>query len=163
MHPIIQWPTEPILDVFERCGGPTAPNIDRHTMEATVYAPVRALLAEKQYDGVFLGLRSEENEGRAKSVKFHGKIYRYRRDGVVRCLPLADWAYRDIWAYIILHGLPYNRVYDRMWDMPIPDQRVSYWAGETKARWGRFVFLKREYPDLWHAFVQRFPEVGAFC
>jgi phosphoadenosine phosphosulfate reductase len=162
-HPVLTWPTEPILDVFERLGGPTAPGIDRATMEATVYTPIRALLYENHYDGVFLGLRGRECEGRANSIKFHGRIYRYKRDGVLRCLPLADWDYRDVWSYIVSRGLPYNRVYDKMWDMPIPDQRVSYWAGETKARWGRWVFLKRHYPDLWNAFSERFPEIRAFC
>jgi phosphoadenosine phosphosulfate reductase len=162
-HTVIKWKTEPILDVFERLGGPTAPNIDFLTMEATVYAPIRALLAEKHYDGVFLGLQALESEGRAKSIKFHGKIYRYKRDGVLRCLPIADWDYRDVWGYIVSRGLCYNRVYDKMWDMAISEQRVSYWAGETKARWGRWVFLKRHYPDLWNAFAQRFPEVRSYC
>jgi hypothetical protein len=297
-HLVIRWPTEPILDVFERLGGPTTPNIDRATMEATVYAPVQALLTEKHYDGVFLGLRSSESEGRANSIKYHGRIYRYKRDGVLRCLPLADWEYRDVWclpfeteitttqgifqigeiveqerwrslavwgscgwtqihgvskqqgedfirvktpgatlvatkkhrvyttssgwkemqdltpddtliilkgtqefecvyekpieinreyrfapvydlqtgsgdffangvlvhnSYIVSRKLPYNRVYDNMWDMPIPDQRVSYWAGETKTRWGRWVLLKKHYPDLWNMFAERFSEVRAFC
>ncbi len=159
---IITWKTEPLLDTFARCGGPTAPGIGNATMESTVYAPLRSLFAEYHFDGVFLGLRAQESEGRSKSAQFHGSLYRYKRDGVLRCLPVATWTHQDIWAYIVSRNLDYNRVYDTMQDMPIADRRVSYWAGETKRRWGRWTFLKKHYPDLWNRFAERFPEVREY-
>ncbi len=162
-HIIIKWKTEPMLDTFERLGGPTAPGMGRATMESTVYKPVKALLEEYHFDGVFLGLRSDESEGRANTTKFHGSIYRYKRDGVTRCLPVAHWTFDDIWSYIISHDLDYNRAYDLMWDMPEEDRRISYWAGETKIRWGRWIFLKRFYPELFNRFAARFPEVREYC
>jgi phosphoadenosine phosphosulfate reductase len=160
---IIKWQTEPMLDTFERLGGPSAHGVENATMKSTVYDPLKDLLAEYHFDGVFLGLRKEESEGRSNSIKYHGSLYRYKRDDVLRCLPVAFFSYRDIWAYIVRYNIPYNRVYDKMWDMPIEDQRVSYWAGETKRRHGRFVFLKCEYPELWNRFVEKFPEVRQFC
>lgn len=162
-HNIIKWKTESLLDTFERCGGPTADGIGNATMESTVYTPIRSLLTEYGFDGVFLGLRSEESDGRAKTAKYHGSLYRYKRDGVLRCLPVINLCYRDVWSYIIEYKLKYNAVYDKMWDMPEEDRRVSYWAGETKVRWGRWVFLKQAYPELWNKFAERFPEVRAFC
>ena len=30
----------------------------------------------------------------------------------VECYPLRDWSWRDVWAYIAEHSLPYPRVYD---------------------------------------------------
>lgn len=161
-HTIIRWKTEPLLDTFERLGGPTAQGIGRATMESTVYAPVRSLLEAYSFDGVFLGLRSEESEGRKKSTQVHGSLYRYKRDGVLRCLPVAHWSYEDIWACIISQELDYNRAYDRMDMLPQEDRRISYWAGETKVRYGRWVWLKCEYPDLFNRFAQRFPEVREF-
>ncbi len=162
-HKIIKWKTEPMLDTFERLGGPNAPGIERATMESTVYQPIKALLEEHHFDGVILGLRSEESEGRAKTAKYHGTVYQYKRDDVVRCLPVAHFSYRDIWAYIVSRNLRYNRVYDKMWGLDPENQRVSYWAGETKRTYGRFVFLKQFYPELFNQFAKRFPEVREYC
>jgi phosphoadenosine phosphosulfate reductase len=162
-HTIIKWQTEPMLDTFERLGGPNAKGIENATMKSTVYEPLKAMLEHYQFDGVFLGLRSEESEGRAKTAKYHGTLYQYKRDDVWRCLPVAYFSYLDIWAYIISHNLPYNRVYDKMWELPIEDQRVSYYAGETKRCHGRWVFLRQHYVELWNKFSEKFPEVREYC
>jgi 3'-phosphoadenosine 5'-phosphosulfate sulfotransferase (PAPS reductase)/FAD synthetase len=161
-HHIITWPCEPMLDTFARCGGPTAPGIDHATMESTVYAPIRSLLEEYPFDGVFLGLRAEESEGRAMNKRVRGSIYRYKRDDILACTPVVHLTYRDIWAYIVEHGLTYNRIYDLMWDLPEEDQRVSYWAGETKRSAGRWVWLRKNHPELFNRFAERFPEVRGF-
>lgn len=161
-HAIIKWTCEPLLDTFARCGGPTTPGIGRATMESTVYAPIRSLLEEHHFDGVFLGLRAEESEGRAKNRQVRGSIYRYKRDDILACTPVAHLTYRDIWAYIVEHGLTYNRIYDLMWDLPEEDQRVSYWAGETKVMAGRWVWLRKNHPELFNRFAERFPEVRSF-
>lgn len=161
-RPIIRFQTEPLLDTFARLGGPTAAGIEQATMESTVYAPIKALLATHHFDGVFLGLRAAESYGRRKSAQVHGSLYRYQRDGVLRALPVARFTYEDIWAYIVSRGIDYNAVYDRMWDMPEEDRRVSYWAGETKRTHGRWAFLRAHYSDLFNRFAERFPEVRQF-
>jgi len=54
-------------------------------------------------------------------------------------------------------------VYDRMWDMPEREQRVSYWAGETNRENGRYVWLKRHYPELWNRLAAELPDVRAYA
>lgn len=125
-------------------------------------AILSALRRDPQVCVMLMRIQKEESEGRAMTARFHGLLYRYKRDSVLRCLPVATWSYRDIWAYITLHHIDYNRVYDRMWDLPTEDQRVSYWAGETKRRWGRFVWLRLHSPELFNRFAERFPEVRNF-
>lgn len=159
---VIRWKTEPLLETFARYGGPSVRGVGKATMESTVYAPIRTLLEAHHFDGVFLGLRSQESEGRALSAKYHGTLYQYTRDEVWRCLPVADWSHQDVWAYIVSRDLDYNRVYDKMEDMPIDDRRVSYWAGTTKIRHGRWTFLKQHYPELFMRFAQQFPEAREF-
>ena len=161
-YSLIKWKCEPLLDTFARYGGPTAKGVEQATMESTVYTPVRALLETYQFDGVFLGLRSQESEGRAKTRKFHGTLYRYKRDNVLRCLPVADWNFSDVWAYIVANDIDYNRAYDKMWSLPERERRISYWAGETQRRGGRWVFLKQEYPELFNRFAARFPDVREY-
>jgi phosphoadenosine phosphosulfate reductase len=160
---IIYKTDEPLLDTFERFGGfEGGPALERETMKTTVYGPVRRLIAEYGFDGVAYGLRAEESHGRAMNAYVRGAVFRYKRDGVLACQPIWDWTYEDVWTYISSNNLPYCGVYDKMWSMPIEDQRLSYWAGETKRRWGRWAWLKKNYPDLWFKFAARFPEARLY-
>lgn len=158
-HTIIRWKTEPLLETFQKHGGPTAHGIGRRTMDSTVYQPLRGLAHRYRFDLSFIGLRAGESKGRFRLIKSRGELF-LRKDGVWECLPVGWWTHWDIWAYILSNGVDYNRAYDKMLDMPIEDQRISYWAGETKAAAGRYVFLKRHYLGLYNQLVDMFPEVG---
>lgn len=154
---------EPILDTFRRFGGFDAGSeLERETMRTTVWEPIKALIAEYRFDGVVYGLRAEESYGREMHAKYRGAVFRYKRDGLWGCQPIHDWGYNDVWAYIASNDVPYCGVYDKMWDMPEEDQRLSYWAGETKRRWGRWAWLKRNYPELFNRFAAEFPEVRCY-
>lgn len=150
---------EPLLDTFERFGGfDGGAALERETMRTTVWEPIERLVAQYHFDGVAYGLRAEESQGRAMHAKFRGAVFQYKRDGLWGCQPIHDWMYDDVWAYIVSNDIPYCGVYDRMWDMPEANQRLSYWAGSTKRRWGRWAWLKRNYPELFNRFATRFPE-----
>jgi 3'-phosphoadenosine 5'-phosphosulfate sulfotransferase (PAPS reductase)/FAD synthetase len=161
-RPIERWPCQDFLDLLAAAGGPDAPGIEQATMAGTVYRPVRALLAARGYDAVFLGLRGAESPARSLLVRTRGLLFSRATDGLLECLPLGRWSDRDVWAAIFAGGLDYNRAYDRMADLPPAQRRLSYWAGETSRRYGRWVWLRRHYPALWARFVQRFPEVARF-
>lgn len=161
---VIVYPAlEPLLKTFKRFGGfGGGAELERETMHTTVYEPIKRLIAEYGFDGVAYGLRAEESHGRAMHARARGAVFQYKRDGLWACQPIHDWLYDDVWAFIVTNDLPHCGVYDKMWDMPQEDQRLSYWAGETKRRWGRWAFLKRNYPDLFNHFAAEFPEVRNF-
>lgn len=156
---------EPILDTFRRFGGFEAgPELERETMRTTVWEPIKRLIAEYGFDGVALGLRAEENpSSRGKLAQYRGAIFQYRRDGLWACQPIHDWEYNDVWAYIVSNDLDYCGAYDKLWGAPEEDQRLSYWAGETKRRWGRWAWLKRNYPELFNQFAAEFPDVRNYA
>lgn len=149
---------EPILDTLARHGLEGGAALERATMRSTVWGPIRRLVEARGFDGVALGLRAEESHGRRMNAQVRGAIYQYKRDGLWACQPIWDWSYDDVWAYIVSAELPYCAVYDRLWDAPEADQRLSYWAGETKRRHGRYAWLKRNYPELFNELAARIPE-----
>lgn len=154
---------EPFLDTLERFGLDANPKqLDRATMQSTVWGPIRRLLEEYQFDGVAYGLRADECRGRAMHAYKRGGVFQYKRDDTWGCQPIWDWTYNDVWAFIVTQNLPYCGTYDRMWDMPEEDQRVSYWAGETKRTYGRYAWLKRNYPELFRKLAIRIPEVNSY-
>lgn len=156
----LRYPTsEPFLDTLRRFGLDGGTDLDRQTMRSTVYEPVRRLLANYGYDGCAYGIRAAESHGRRQSVRFHNLVFYSKQYQAWQCQPVGWWSYNDVWAYIVSNALPYAGTYDRMWDMPEVDQRVSYWAGETKRRHGRYAWLKRNYPELWNKLAAALPEV----
>lgn len=160
---LIAFPTdEPILDTLVRHGLDGGAGLERATMQSTVWGPIKRLVETYHFDGVALGLRAQEAYGRKMNAYVRGSIYQYKRDGLWACQPIWDWSYNDVWAYIVTNNLDYCGVYDRMWDMPEEDQRLSYWAGETKRRWGRYAWLRRNYPELFNQLAARLPEVRAY-
>jgi len=161
---LILFPTkESLLDTFRRFGKISGgAELERETMRTTVYEPIKRLGKLYNFDGMAYGLRSEESRGRKISARINGAIFRHKRDKVLACQPIHDWTYNDVWAYITSHNIAYCMAYDKMWDMPKEDQRLSYWAGETKRRQGRWAWLKRNYPELFNRFAAEFPEVRCY-
>ena len=66
---------------------------------------LNSVTKERGWDGVFLGLRQEESIKRKIRAKefFNGS----------ECYPLANWTWKDVWAYIVSNNLPYPSIYDR--------------------------------------------------
>lgn len=159
----IRYPTdEPFLDTLERYGVHGGSDLENATMKTTVYGPVRRFLADYPHDGCAYGLRQEESRGRRMNGRTKGGVFWSKAYGVWMCQPIHQWSYNDVWAYIVSHNIPYCGTYDRMWEMPEREQRISYWAGETNRQYGRWAWLKRHYPDLYLQFRQRFPGASSY-
>lgn len=65
-------------------------------------------LADEGYDLSFIGLRAEESLKRKRRIA-QGKSL----SCIKECWPIQNWSWKDVWAYIFSHGLPYASVYDR--------------------------------------------------
>lgn len=154
-HPIRMVKTEPLL-VTLRKYGLDHPNIGGIMMATTVKEPADKLVEEEDYDAVFLGLRAQESRDRTMLAATKGPIYFTQEDGIIKSCPVMYWSEADIWAYIHSRDLPYNRAYDKGVD------RISYWAGTTNIRRGRWIELKRHWPGLFNRFVAAFPEVREY-
>lgn len=160
---VIRYETdEPLLDTIARVGFDNPDRLDDATMQSTVWGPIKRLIADYQFDGVVFGLRANESRGRRLNAWTRGAIYQYKRDGVWCCQPIWDWQHKDVWAYILSNEIKYCCAYDKLWNLPEEDQRISYWAGETKRSHGRYAWLKMNYPQLYIQLIERIPEVGRY-
>ncbi len=56
------------------------------------------------------GLRQEQSEARARVLLLDTS--EEAQGGLVKCNPLANWTWGDVWHYIQLHGLDYNPLHD---------------------------------------------------
>jgi 3'-phosphoadenosine 5'-phosphosulfate sulfotransferase (PAPS reductase)/FAD synthetase len=65
-------------------------------------------LAAEGYDLAFVGLRKQESPKRARRLRTDKPL-----SVIPECHPLADWDWRDVWAYIVAHKLPYLSLYDQ--------------------------------------------------
>ena len=152
--------TRPLIDVLTEHG--LSPGIEYQTMKATVYEPIKSLVAEG-YDGALIGIRADENRNRARAVSRYGNLFWAKGRGFWECWPLARWKTNELWWYIDHHQIPYHPAYDKTIFSPREEIRVSYWAGETYRTCGRFVWLKKYYPELFNQLAERVPEVTRFA
>lgn len=153
--------TRPLLDVLAEYGI-DHPCINYYTMKATVYEPVRQL-AKEGYDGSLVGIRAQESRGRKLGGMRYGELFRNKSyDNMLEAWPMLWWTAKEIWFCIDYYKIPYHPAYDKTKFDPREEMRVSYWAGETKRRWGRFKWLEYYYPDLFTKFIARCPQVRNF-
>ncbi|MBW4514507.1 MAG: phosphoadenosine phosphosulfate reductase family protein [Timaviella obliquedivisa GSE-PSE-MK23-08B] len=90
---------------------------------------------------LLIGLRSEESLNRYGAVTRNPGIenvkWTSKSSGkAIKCYPIYDWTFEDIWTYIGNESIPYNRVYDWMYvkGFNIPEMRVSNLVHEKAFR-----------------------------
>jgi len=113
-------------------------------------------------NGVFLGLRKDEARGRKLILNLRSPIYQLK-NGLWKANPLANWSFKDVWAYIVTNGLKYPVFYDytglgrtREWI------RNSSWCTTDGAERGQVVWLKYYYPELYKRLIAEFPIVSKY-
>ena len=70
----------------------------------------------QQYSVAFVGLRKEESKKRSIALSKYGLMHQFQtggRSGSWRVCPLGWWNWKDVWAYTVIHALPYLKSYDR--------------------------------------------------
>jgi len=111
--------------------------------------------------GCFVGIRADESLNRYRTVvrdksRFEGRGYTTWKGGtVVNIYPLYDWKTEDVWVYHGTTGLPYNRIYDRMYQagLSIHQARICQPYGDDQRR-GLWLFHAIE-PETWGRVVAR--------
>lgn len=128
---------------------------------ASLGATLDAAAQQRGFDGSFIGLRRDESNNRTRLFIMRGNLYFAKTRGEWACHPLEKWSSKDVWAYIVKNSLPYNELYDLA-----PEGRElarnGAMFGTRSARYGRLVFFKRIYPELFNQFAAEFPEVRAY-
>lgn len=160
---IIRLPCRPFLEILAE-HGLNSDQVEKATMQATVREPVKRLYEEYGFDAVFMGLRKEESPGRHKLLASRGATFLRKSDGKLECLPVGWWTFEDVWAYLLSEKVDYCAAYEKLFAMGLPERsiRISYWAGESGRRWGRYEALRRGWPALWQKLCDAIPEAKGY-
>ena len=116
--------------------------------------------ANRGYDAVMLGLRTEESAIRRNLRATRGRYYELA-DGSYRVLPIADWKGLDVYAYAISRGIALLPVYQCLGLMHRHDPskiRKSWWLPGGTAQYGQVTWLRRYYPSLYRQLLEWFPD-----
>jgi phosphoadenosine phosphosulfate reductase len=91
-------------------------------------------------------IRKDQTADRAQA----GVVQWDAKFGVVKVNPLLNWTKKDVWAFVVKHGVPYNPLHDRdypsigCWPCTRPvaageDDRAGRWSGKVKKECGLHV------------------------
>lgn len=116
------------------------------------------------YQGVFLGLRAEENKKRRLYLANFGELHFAKNRGLWLCNPIAWWKVEDVWAYLLSRGLDYNRAYDKLSDLGIDlkHQRIGPFATEEVLGYGQLAVLRMGWPEQYARFAKKHPQAAQY-
>lgn len=115
--------------------------------------------------GLFWGLRQDESRARQIAIRKMGRIYRAASRREWTCHPLADWTGQDVWAYILTHGLPWLRAYDKSADRERERSETTFVFGPGgDGLWaqGQGARLRESDPAAWARLCARWPELARY-
>lgn len=106
------------------------------------------------------GLRADESKVR-KALLAPGRGTITRADGTLTHSPIWSWRDLDVTAYLARHHIEENPVYTRLRAAGATgkDLRVGLALDGNNLQYGRVVWLKRCYPDLYRSVEARLPRV----
>ncbi|MFO1144672.1 MAG: phosphoadenosine phosphosulfate reductase family protein [Amaricoccus sp.] len=116
-------------------------------------------------DGLFWGMRKDESARRRAVIRTKGTLYRAASRQEWTCHPLADWAGRDVWAYLLAHDLPWLATYDHAEDREHERSETTYIFGPGgDGIWasGQGQRLRQNNPALWARLCARWPELRVY-
>lgn len=118
------------------------------------------------YDGVFMGLRIEENRNREISLKTHQTkalpqyVYKYKNQSkeFFRLCPIADWTTQDVAAYTVTNSIPLLDWYNSNGFEARTATRLNNQAIKNNT----LFYLKLNNPNGYRVLISRFPELSIF-
>ncbi|GIV82730.1 MAG: hypothetical protein KatS3mg051_2084 [Anaerolineae bacterium] len=117
---------------------------------------VERFVCDYRPDGVIMGLRAEESRGRRIGIRRWGEVYR-RKDGLLRCLPVAHWTGQDVMAYVLSRGAELFHVYHQDIGRPPHEIRMSWPLNPEFFDRGCVALLKRDHPEYYNRLSQHIP------
>lgn len=118
----------------------------------------------KQYDGVFMGLRKDESRGRKISLSFHkdenlpANMYQYKKRPFYRMCPLADWKTEDIGAYIVSNHIPILNWYQ---EYGFESRTTARLTGDA-VRQNVIFYIHKTNLAGYQKLIERFPELRIY-
>lgn len=114
------------------------------------------------YPMALVGVRKEESQYRSMSIVNYGLTYQFQTGthaGTWRCYPLGYWGWKDVWAYIVAHRLPYLDAYNRQ--SFEHGRTTDHLSKTTNKKWHRsrleqfakvspeyYFYLNNNYPEM---------------
>jgi phosphoadenosine phosphosulfate reductase len=127
--------------------------------EALITRP--AATARKQFGPAELwGLRADESKAR-RALLSPGQGTYTRRDGTHTYSPIWDWKDIHVNGYLAARNIPENPTYARLKQAGAntKDLRVGLAFDGNNLQFGRAIWLRRCYPDLYQTIAQRLPRI----
>lgn len=114
-----------------------------------LFDPIARAVSERGFDAAAIGLRKEESRGRHIDRIMHGLIHA-NRSGLLRCTPIADWTWRDVFAYTAYHRLPLHPIYSApLYHLEHRGRiRLSWWLSTDHYRHGEMHWVRLVYPEI---------------
>lgn len=113
------------------------------------------------WDGVFVGLRSDESRYRRAWLKIRMEGHAIRqyhagnKPGLYRICPLADWHEIDIAAFVVKHQIPLLSGYEKGFDA----RTKTRLGGRAMIAFGQLAELRARDPENYQKLIDRFPEL----
>lgn len=155
--------TPDALSIMEASGAwdhGAAPGWDAPDLhEALITRPARH--AREQFGNAEVwGLRASESAGR-RALLAPGQGTFTRADGTVVCSPIWSWRDLDVTSYLAAHDIDENPAYARLRAAGATgkDLRVGLALDGNNLNFGRVIWLRRCYPDLYRRIEARLPRL----
>lgn len=126
-----------------------------------LFVPVDEFIKEYGFTGAAVGLRKEESKGRLLDGIVHGEVFE-KKDGFIRCLPINNFSWRDVYAYIAEMQLPLHPIYSA----PLNGLenrgriRLSWWLSTDNHQHGEVDWIKRNYPQVYARIIKEIPSAA---
>jgi len=140
-----------------------SPNLQTILMDGDhVPAKVNKAKLWELYPMAMVGLRKEESAKRSMALVKLGLIHQFtsgERAGSWRACPIGWWTWKDVWAHINSHELPYLEIYDRLsLDRGRTTDHLSKTASKTWQQ-RRLAEFQTSAPEYYRYLQQNYPEM----
>lgn len=106
-----------------------------------------------------LGMRAAESKARRTCFRVRGLTY--PAHGLTVSNPIGWWETRDVWAYLVAHGVPWHPLYDAETHGQTREtiRNAGWLTVQSDSTDWRVPWLRRHFPEQYSALAREFPQV----